>query len=463
MSAKQYDLTQGSVSRQLLKYAIPVVSTSLLQAVYSLVDMLIVSRMLGPAGASGVTNAAQATHVLTQIAIGLSNGGNIMVGQYFGSRDEKSRTETTGTFFTLFAILGIVVAALSFSVSGPFLRFMGAPAYGEALAYLRISTLGLIFVFGYNAIASVLRAVGNSKAPLVFIFISTVVNIGLDLLFVGPLKMGTAGAALATVIAQGVSFLIALIYMLRSHDIFSFSRENLKIRFDKLKQILKVGIPCAVQMTVAGISWLTVTYLINDYGIVWSAANGFSAKIKDFLLLFITATTTATSSMIAQNLGAGEFERAKNTMFTAMRIALGMAAAFILLVEILAPTLMSVFTPEEDVIAAGALNLRIEIVSQIFYAVFLIFHSLMLGAGDSLWVLFSSFTNCILFRLVFALILEHIWGITGVFIACAIAPTISIPIGIYYFKSNRWQKSLAGGTSRSGGGGRPTSAQRGRQ
>lgn len=450
MAGKQTDLTQGSVSRQLIKYALPVMATSMFQALYSLVDMLIVSRMIGPTGASGVSNAAQATHFLTQIAIGLATGGNIIVSQYFGSKDEKNRIETTGTFISLFAVLGIFVSAVSYLSAYKFLIFLRAPAFSEALSYLRVSTLGLVFVYGYNALASVLRALGNSKAPMHFILVSSVVNILLDLLFVGPLQMGTAGAALATVISQAVSFSLALIYVLRSKEIFEFSWENLKIRVDKALRILKVGIPCAIQMTIAGISWLTVTYLINDYGVIWSAANGFSAKIKDFMLLFITATTTASTSMIAQNLGAREFDRAKKTMFTAMRLTLSMAVIFITLAEILAPKLMSVFTDNPEVIAAGALNLRIEIISQLFYAVFLIFHSLMLGAGHSWWVFLSSFFNCILFRLIIAIIFKRLFGITGIFAACAIAPTVSIPIGIYYYRSNRWRRSLVSGNCEEG-------------
>lgn len=417
--------------------------SSVLQAVYGLVDMLIVSHMIGDAGASGVNNAAQAMHLITQISIGLSNGGNILVGQYFGRGDDKNRRETIGTFFSMFAILGVLVSIVSFIFAEPFLRFMGAPAFDEALAYLRVCTLGLVFVFGYNALASVLRAMGNSKAPLYFIFVSTVTNIGLDLLFVGPLGMETAGAALATVISQGFAFIFALIYMLRAKEIFVFSLSALKIRIEKVRLILRVGIPSAVQMTVASISWLTVTYLINDYGTIWSAANGFSGKIKDFLLMFINAMSTATASMIAQNLGAKEFERAKKTMYTAMKLTVAMSIVVIILVEPLAPALMAIFTKTQEVIDAGTLNLRIEIISQVFYAVFLIYHSLMLGAGDTWWVLISSFANCIVFRLVFAITFNYFWGINGVFVACMIAPTISIPVGMYYFKRGSWRKSLA--------------------
>ena len=165
-------LTTGRVPGQLIRYAVPVVLTSLMQALYNLVDMLIVSRMLGPAGASAVNNSSQVMLVLTQIAIGLSNGGNVLVGQYFGAGDGRRRQETTGSFFSLFALLGLLLSVLACTFSRSFLVFMGAPALEEAAAYLEISTLGLFFIFGYNALASALRAVGNSRAPMRFVMIS---------------------------------------------------------------------------------------------------------------------------------------------------------------------------------------------------------------------------------------------------------------------------------------------------
>jgi len=391
---------------------------------------------------SGVNNASQFMLVLTQIAIGLSNGGNILVGQYFGAGQKEERERTTGTFFLLFTLLGIGCSLFAAVIARPFMTFMGAPSLEDAVAYLSVSAWGILFIYLYNAQASVLRAVGNSKAPLYCILTSTVVNIGLDLLFVGPLKMGTAGAALATALAQGVSALMAFFYLLRHREIFSWERSLLRLDREKVKHIFRIGVPCAVQMTVAGISWLVVTYLINDYGVIWSAGNGFSVKIKDFSMMFITALTTASSSMIAQNLGAREYERAKSTMYCAMRMTIGMAAVLIVILEFTAPALLGLFTDEAEVIAAGVINLRIEVVSQVFYACFLVYHALMLGAGDTWWVFASSFANCIVARVVLATAMEAVWGIHGVFIACAIAPAVSIPIGMIYTKSGRWRKSL---------------------
>lgn len=443
MASAQHDLTQGSVTKQLIRYALPVVASSLLQAIYSLVDMLVVSRLLGETGASGVSNASQFITVLTQVAIGLSNGGNILVGQYFGAGDRKNREETTGSFFTLFVLLGAAVSVIIFFVAGPFMTMMGAPARAEAVAYLTAACWGLFFVYGYNAFASVLRAMGNSRTPMTCVLVSVVTNIGLDILFVGPLGMGTAGAAWATVISQGISCVMCFVYLLDHREFFSFQRELLRMRWEKVRVILKLGIPCAVQMTVAGISWLVVTYLINDYGAVISAANAYSGKIKDLSGMFISATSTAAASMVAQNLGAGLYDRGKKVMYTAMRLALCMAAVIIVVVELFAPVLVGTFTSDPEAARYAVLNLRVEIVGQIFYAIFLVYHALMLGAGDTWWVFLSSFANCIVFRVVLSILFEHFWGVEGVYAACAIAPSISVPVGMYYTRSNRWRRSLA--------------------
>ena len=441
--ANQTDLTQGSVRRQLIRYALPVIATTVMQTVYSLVDLLVVSHLLGSVGASGVSNSTQITLMLTNVTVGLSNGGNILVSQYFGSQDKASREKVTGTFITLFALVGILMSALGFTFAGPMLRAIKAPAFAEALAYLRIASCGMLFVCLYNCLASVLRAVGNSKQPMRIIMVTCVVNLFLDLLFVGPLHMGTAGAALATVLSQGLSFVCALVYLLKNRDIFSWRRGDLRLDGGIVGRILKLGIPNAIQMLVAGISWLSVAFLVNGYGVDCSAASAYSAKIKDLSSMFIIALTNAASVMVAQTLGAKLFDRAKAVMREAMKLSFLISAVLVIFVELTAPFLAGIFTNEPQVIEIAALNMRIEIIGQFFYAIFLIYHSLMIGAGDTQYVLLSSFVNCILFRVPLGIAFNAAFGLVGVFVACAIAPASSILVGWLYTRSNRWRRSIA--------------------
>ena len=441
--SNQTDLTRGDVRRQLIHYSVPVIATTVLQTVYSLVDLMVVSHLLGSSGASGVSNSSQITLLLTNVAVGLANGGNILVGQFFGSGDHEKREKVTGCFISLFVLVGVLIAVASFACSGLMIKALKTPAYDEAVAYLRTASVGLVFVYVYNCLASILRAVGNSKQPMRIILVTCVVNVILDLLFVGPMQMGTAGAALATVISQALSCLMALLYLLRNRNIFSFQRELLHMDGSTVGKILKLGIPCAVQMTVAGISWLTVTFLINGYGVDYSAASAYAAKVKDLSMMFITSLSTAASVMIAQTLGAGLFDRAKEVLKEAVRLSLLISAVLVIFIEITAPWLASLFTSDAQVIQIAALNMRIEILGQMFYAIFLVYHAMMIGAGDTYMVLISSSVNCILFRIIFGVAFNAWFGVIGIFVACAIAPFTSVPVGWFYLRSNHWRHSLA--------------------
>jgi putative MATE family efflux protein len=406
-------------------------------------DMIIAGNFIGSAGISSITNSSQVMMLITQVVIGLTTGGNILIGQYFGSKKYDDCKKASVTLITFSLALGIGLMAAVFCLAGTILRLLDAPDYAGALAYLKICSLGFLFICGYNGVSAAIRAVGNSRQPLVCIAASTVVNIILDLLFTGALKMGTAGAALATVIAQGVSFGISLVFVLRHRELFGLSLRRMEIKGALLRRILRLGLPCAVQMSVAGISWLSVTFIVNSYGVHVSAGNGVSIKIKDFCQTFISAMASGASAMIAQNLGAKEYDRAKEVLRTAMGITVCMALCIICVVEIFAPQLVSLFTSDPEDAAAAVMNLRIEIIGQLFYASFLVYHALAVGAGHTIFVLISSFTNCILVRLVLAFTLNHFFGITGLYIACMAAPASSVPLGWLYTRSNRWKRSLA--------------------
>lgn len=437
------DLTQGSIIRQLVRYSIPLVISSLLQSLYGMVDMLVVGNYVGATGLSAVNNASQIMQMITNVIIGLCTGGNVLIGQYFGAKDTKNCHESTVTLFSMSMVLGVVLALGFYFISRPILVMLGAPALEEATSYLEACSLGIIFIIGYNATSAALRAVGNSRDPLICIVLATVVNMLLDIIFVGYMDMGTFGAALATVIAQALSFFVSLYFVLRNYDVFGLSLKKLYIRFDKLKTILKLGIPCAIQWSIASVSWLSVTYIINSYGVIVSAGNGVAVKIKNFCLLFISAMSNASTAMIAQCIGARQYDRARKVMYTTMGITIAISVVLIIIVELFAWQLSSLFTSDAETIAASVMNLRIEILSQLFYASFLVYHTLALGSGHTWFAFFSSFVNCILVRVPLAFILNHFFGLPGLYWACMIAPSSSVPIGLWYERSNRWRRAIA--------------------
>lgn len=254
--------------------------------------------------------------------------------------------------------------------------------------------------------------------------------------------MGTAGAAYATVFSQIVSCVIAFVYLFLNRQIFSFQLSNMKIRLNEMKKIFRLGIPSAIQMTIAGFSWLFVTYMINQYGVDVSAGNGISIKIKDTCQLLLSAMNLASSTMIAQNLGAKKYDRVMVIVNTAIKINLILALCTIVICQIFGGAMVGFFTNNAAAAATGTLNLRIEIFGQIFYAIFLIYNSLSIGAGQSEFAMFNSFMNCIVVRIVLCYIFDKIWGLTGIYIACMAATFVSCPIGWIYAKSGCWKRDI---------------------
>lgn len=437
------DLTEGSVRKRLIQYAVPLVVISLMQSLYSMADLMISGHFIGARGISGINNSSQVMELLTKIIIGLSQGGNILIGQFFGAKEEEKRKETTNTLFFSFMVMSAVLAVVIYLSAGTILKALGAPAYEEALAYLGICSVGIFFIAGYNALVAAVRGVGDSKRPMKIIMVSTCTNVVLDLLFVGGFHMGTRGAAAATVISQGISFMLILLHVLRNPDVFGVRLLQPAFYAKRFFRIIALGIPCAVQMSLAAISWLTVTKFINGYGVTASAGAGVSAKIKDFCQLFISAVSSAAATMTAQTLGAGKYDRAKEVLYTAMKLTCITAFVLILIVEAGAPVFAGFFTGDAEAVDVAALNLRIEIIGQLFYAVFMMYHGFAIGAGHTWFVLLSSFVNCILVRVVLVVILEGILGLPGIFLACMIAPSASVPLGMIYVRTNVWKKKLA--------------------
>ena len=427
------DLTHGSVFKMLVKYAAPMIVTSLFQAVYSIVDIMIAGRYIGGSGISAISNGSLIMNLITQMAIGITVGGNVLISQYYGSRQEENQRQAVGTLFAASLILSVIFGLLFYYAARPLLIFLNAPALDEAVVYVQYCSCAMVFIFGYNALSAILRAYGNSKKPMQIIIISTIINIVLDYLFVAVYDMGVAGAALGTVVAQCSSFILALVYTAKRGGEYSFLKSHLKIKADKLIKILR---------TIASISWLAVAFLINRYGVDISAGNGISNKIKDFCQLFITAMTSAAATMAAQNLGAGKYVRAREVLDACLKITVGLAVVIIVIVELAAPFIVSLFNKDPILGGYAVKNIRIEILAQIFYAGFLSYNVLATACGDTVFVMANSFLNCIVVRLVLAFWLEGLLGITGVYLACMIAPSSSVPVGWYYCRREKWKKSL---------------------
>ena len=325
MAKFERNLSEGSVVKQLIMFSLPVLLSNLLQSLYSTVDMLIVGQFASEISMSGVNIGGQVSFLITNMVFGLSVGATVLIGQYMGADDRKSMHETIATLFVSLLVSAVVITLVAISLMDPILKLINTPkeSFSEARIYFFISMLGTIFIFGYNALSAVMRGLGDSRNPLIFVAVACVANIILDLLFVAQFKMGAAGAALATVISQAISMILCILYLKKNDFIFDFSLKSFKGATKKqLKLILKIGIPTSVQNVATSTSFLFLTALVNSLGVMASAAVGAVGKLNGFAILPGVAMSTSVSAMGAQNIGAKKYDRAAKTMLCGMTIAM---------------------------------------------------------------------------------------------------------------------------------------------
>lgn len=319
------DFTKGNIAKQLLLLSLPFMASNALQVFYSTIDMVIVGRFVGTAGLSAVSQSSQIMNFATMICLGFSNAGQVLIGQALGAGKKKETNSIIGTLFSFVILLSLFLSAVILLARYPILRVLKVPAesFDMAMDYLVICTAGLIFTAGYNMVSAVLRGMGDAKRPFLFIGIASAVNLVLDLLFTGLLGWGVAGAAWATIIGQGVSFLFSLFYLFRRRESFGFDfKPNSWIPQKKYTgMIVTLGTPMAIQSGCINLSMLFVNSLINDVGVVASATFGVGVRIDDIINKISQGIQYAALPMISQNMGAGNDRRAKSVVYNAWLVS----------------------------------------------------------------------------------------------------------------------------------------------
>ena len=442
------DLTQGSVSRQLIKFATPFLLSNLLQALYSVADMIIVGQFCGKTGITGVSIGSQINLLVTGAAMGLSVGGTVLIAQYGGQKLFKEQRKTIGTMTTLYMILAVVLTVVMMFLCDPLLTLLNTPesAYSEAADYYNICMGGMVFMFLYNAISGVLRGMGDSKRPLYFVLIAAITNVVLDLILVGKFNMASAGAAWATIAAQALSVIISLIYLVKKKFFAEYKLSDFKISKDKLKPLMQIGLPSSIQSLVVSLSFLTLTALVNSLpnAEVASACQGIGGKINSFAILPGLAISSAISSMAGQNIGAGEFDRAKKTMKTGMVMAFAISVIVFAVVNIFPEFLIRLFDSEPEVIETGARYIRIISFDYLFASIMFCLNGLAIAAGNTYIALINAICNGIIVRvpLAYFLVKAMDMGFDGIAIAMGFASIGGIIIGAIYVQSGKWKKSM---------------------
>lgn len=438
----KYDLTAGNVVRQLAAFSIPTFLANVLQALYGLADMIIVGRFVGEAGLSAIGLCSEVMVVISAASTGICTGGTVVLAQYMGRRDNDNQRKTIFTLFIVMTAAAVILMLLGLVLSPTIVRAIQTPeeAFLQAVKYLRYSCGGIVFIFGYNMVCAVLRGLGNSKAPMYIIGMAAVLNVVLDLVLVGGLGMDAGGAALATVIAQGVSFAVAFVFLLvRGGSELGLTVGKPEYDRDKVRLILRVGVPNMLQVMLVHISLLVVAAMISGYGVSVSAASGIGQKMTSIAILMRQSVGAGVSTMVGQNMAAGKHERVKKVTVTGVIFSSGASLLLYLIVAIFPEAVAGIFTTEEAVIVESSHYFRIVSFSYLFLAPMTIFNSLAIGVGNSKQSMFNSLLDALVCRIPLCLLMGHFFGLTGLYFATALSPLSALISSWYYYARGKWK------------------------
>ncbi len=439
------NLTEGNVAGLLLRFAFPLFVSNALQAVYNIVDMIVVGQYIGGAGMSAVSIGGDILHLLTFVAMGFSSAGQVLIAQDVGGTRMDGVKQTIGTMFTVLLSASVLIAGICFFLRHPILVLLNTPAesYAYTLDYTVTCIAGLPFIYGYNTVSAILRGMGDSKRPFIFIAIAAVLNMILDVLFVVGFGMEVFGAALATAIGQGASFLVSLAYLYRRREAFGFDKESFIPQPATLKRLLALGIPMAIQSAAVSFSKIVLMAWINLYGVVFSALAGVYNKINTVVSVVSNSFTTAGSSMVGQNLGAGKYDRVPRILQTVLLCGAAIAV-FLSGVILLFPDQVFILFTRDSMVLATASVLILPIVLNFFGSATRSWgFSLINGSGNTKLNLAVALIDGVMSRMGIAALLGYAMGMDclGFWLGDALAGFMPFLIGACYFASGRWRAS----------------------
>ncbi len=440
------DLTQGSILKGLLIFAVPIVLTNIVQQLYSLVDLSIIGQFVGSTGTVGVSSGGEIADLVTPVAMAFASAGQIYIAQLIGCKEDDQTKTAVGTLITLMLGMSVVFMIITMAGCVPILELINCPeeAMEQAEAYMLITAVGMPFIFGYNAVCGILRGMGESRWPLIFIIIAAVINIFLDLLLVVVFHMDAAGTAIATTLSQVGSFVAAFWFLYRYRDRFAFELKwsYFKVDGHAAKVIVNQGLPQAVRSLLVRFSLLWVNANINSYGLIASATNSVGNKIQKFLDVFMMGITQGSAAMVGQNLGARKQDRAGETIWYTFGCTL-VVAVVLMLISILIPRpVFGLFTKDPEVLDLGVTYMHILIAHYFCSAVTSSFQSMVIGSGFASMNFVIGILDGVVCKIGLSLILGNVMGmgVIGYFWAMGFSRALPGIICFIFFISGSWKK-----------------------
>lgn len=443
------DFTKGNATRQILIFTLPMLIGNVFQQVYNMVDAMVVGRYVSGDALASVGTAGVILNFMLAVMAGLTTGASVLLAQFFGAKQQDNVKRTVSTSFIFLAVLQLVVSVGGFLIIPAFLRLMSVPAdiFGDTVLYLRIMLAGMIFPMIYNVYVAYLRALGDTKRPLYILIFSTVLNLGLDLLFVLRFRLGVAGVAYATIVAQALAALCIYLYVRRYMQILRVD----KLVFDRslFGPLLRYSIPSAIQLSMTSLASLTIVRLVNSFGSVILAGYTAATKLDQFAMMPLSNVSMAISTFCAQNMGAGREDRARQGLRSGLIIMCGMSVGLSGLLLLCGRWLVSQFVDAAavdavSIVSAGNSYLMVLACFYLLFAVFFAFNGFFRGVGDAVIVMALTITSLTI-RALSSYALNYFTGMGVASIAW------SIPIGwglcgafcVYYYKARKWAGKAA--------------------
>lgn len=444
--AKNMDLTQGTIWKQIVLFALPLMCSNLFQQLYNTADTMVVGQFVGSTALAAVGSTGSVTGLLVGFFMGMGTGSGVVISQYYGAKDYDNLHKSVHTALALAIVFGIGLGILGVLFSPTLLRWMGTPddVMDQAVLYLRINFIGLVSLTVYNIGAGILRAVGDSKRPLYYLVIAGITNVVLNLIFVIVFKMGVAGVSVATICSQVLSAILVLRNLSKADAPYRLSLREIRFHKAIFFQIAKIGLPAGVQSMVISLSNIIIQSKINAFGSAAMAGHSAASRVDAFVYMPMNAIALATTTFAAQNLGAHRIDRVKKGARTAIMLSIGVTAAVGWTASLAAEPLMELFADDPEVIRYGIMSTRIRCMTYFLFTFTDVLGGIIRGSGNAVVPMCISLTNMCVIRIIWLMIATSIWNDFRVVV-------ISYPITwslaslcylIYYLKggwNKRWQ------------------------
>lgn len=436
------DLTEGKVWKVIVRFAVPLLVGNLLQQFYNITDSIIVGQFLGKEALAAVSASFFIYYFIISLVIGVGSGTTVVISQLFGAKQYQKVQLAFSSFFIFMLVGGIILSIAGIIFAEPVFRLTNTPeeVIPQAVAYFRIYIGGTFLFVTFNSIISILRGVGESVRPMLFILITTVLNIAFDLLFILVFKWGIEGAARATVVSQGIGMCIALAYVNNTHPLLSIKKQDMLFDWKLFKESLKIGLPTSVQQCAIALGLIALLGIVNSFGTNTLTAYGAAGKIDTIITQAILTLSGALAAFCGQNIGAGRLDRVKKgvqfTMYTNIALGLLTFAA----VYLFGNEMMRIFTKDIDVVAIGKEYLLIIGGFFIVHGALNVYNGALRGAGDSLFPMITSLVCLWLIRIPLAYYLSSWLGRNGIWWAIGISITIGLIVTFVYYKMGFWKR-----------------------